>query len=252
MIQTLTNEINNDKAEVLSSALSPEGTLDVVEAASSEFKPMQEAVFGVMKTETCNDERKDADTDKINDNKLNGEKRETFKRAWIETVVSRMKKCIDPLLVHEKEELMKVIEDFKENDSHINAGLKAEKLVNKFLNWETGKLKMNELAKELEWDFKSSSLPRDKITKLKTLINNIHDKRYEFFRSFFLKEQGRILKVVLKKYAMRQNTTTQNTRDEDTQTDGDARTDSTFQNDPFKLKMDNVNTFPPKSHNLIG
>ena len=70
---------------------------------------------------------------------------------------------------------------------------------------------MDELVNELE----SISGPKDKIAKLKTLINNIHDKRYQFFRSFFLQEQGKILNVLFKN-AMRQNTTSQNTRDEET------------------------------------
>ena len=219
-IQTLVNEINNDKAEVLSSTLPPKVTHDIVEAASSECEPLQEVVVSGIKTETCNDERKDADIDKRNDNKMNGEKREAckraFKRVWKEKVKSTLKNTIDPLVVHEKEELMKLIEDFKENDSHINAILKIEKSVNEFLKWETWKLNMDELVKELE----SFSLPKDKIAKLKTLINNIHDKRYHFFRSFFLQEQVKILNVLNVLNAMRQNTTSQNTRDEET--DGTA------------------------------
>ena len=62
---------------------------------------------------------------------MNGEKSKTCKRvSWKEKIESRMKNTIDPLVVHEKQELMKMIEDFKEKDSHINAGLKVEKLVN--------------------------------------------------------------------------------------------------------------------------
>ena len=75
-IQTLVNENNDDKAESLVSTLSTEATLDAVEAAPSEFEPVQEVVFDVIKAETCNDERKDADIDKRNDNKLNSERSE--------------------------------------------------------------------------------------------------------------------------------------------------------------------------------
>ena len=218
-IQTSVNESNNsDKAET---SVSPEVVLDVAEAVPSEMEPLQEVILDIHKTEACNDKIKDADIDI--DNKFNDEKLETIKRRCKGNIERTIRNTIDPLIIHEKEELMKLIEDFKEDDGHINAVLKGEKLVNEYLKWKTEKLKMNELVQKVT---EISSLPKEKIAKLKTLLNNLLDRPFHFFQTFYQQTQGNILNASIKggnmkfRNAMRQNTTNQNTRDEETQTVG--------------------------------
>ena len=185
-IQTLVNEINNDKAESLSSIVSPEVTLDVIEAVPSEFEPLQEVVLDINKTEACNDEITGVDINKRSDNKYNDEKIERIKRVYKEKIESTIKHTIDSLDIHERGELKRLIEGFKENDDCIDVVLKVEKLVEEFPKGEGNKLKIDEFVKELE----SSSILKDKITKLKTLLNVIYNKQYRGYFTLFLFARG--------------------------------------------------------------